>query len=265
MKKILILLLAAVTFSSCVSLSDLIYVRNKDKSNKENIITPIAVKPYRLQIFDVITINIKALDQTLVAMFAQSQGGQIGGGQMGGGQGGLSVDSFLIDDHGNIRIPIIGEMNVLGYTAEEVRIKIEKELLSNYLKKEAEVFVTVRLAGIRYTINGEIGAPGTRTVFQERLNVLEAVANSGDITITGDRRKVTIIRQFSHGVELHDIDLTDLNVMNSPYFYVQPNDYIYVKPIFQKTWGTGTTGIQSLGTIVSLLSLGVTTYLLLKN
>lgn len=263
MKKILVFLIISVTFSSCVSLSDLIYVRNKDKSNKENTITPIAIKPYRLQSFDVISINIKALDQTLVAMFMPQQQQQ----QMmqQGGQMGIPMDGFIIDDHGNIRIPIIGEMNVLGLTAEEVRIKLEKELLDKYFRKEAEIFVTVRLAGIRYTINGEIGGPGTRVVFQDRINILEAVANSGDITITGDRKNVQIIRQFAHGYEFHDIDLTDRKVMDSPYFYIQPNDYIYIKPLVVKTWGTGTTGIQSLGTIITLLSLGTTTYLLLKR
>jgi polysaccharide export outer membrane protein len=74
-----------------------------------------------------------------------------------------------------------------------------------------------------------------------------------------------VIRQFPHGTELHDIDLTDVNAMKSPYFFIQPNDYIYVKPLKQKTWGTGTTGIQSLSSLITLFSLVTTTYLLLKN
>jgi polysaccharide export outer membrane protein len=63
---------------------------------------------------------------------------------------------------------------------------------------------------------------------------------------------------------MHDIDLTDSNVMQSPYYNLQPNDYIYVKPLKQKTWGTGKTGIESLGTIITLLSLLTTTYLILN-
>jgi polysaccharide export outer membrane protein len=94
---------------------------------------------------------------------------------------------------------------------------------------------------------------------------MEAIANSGDITITGDRKAVTIMRKTPTGVQMHDLDLTDINVMQSPYFYLQPNDYIYVKPLKQKTWGTGKTGIESLGTIITLLSLATTTFLLLKN
>ena len=94
---------------------------------------------------------------------------------------------------------------------------------------------------------------------------MQAIANSGDITITGNRKAVTVIRQLPSGIEMHDIDLTDINVIQSPYYYLQPNDYIYIKPLKQKTWGTGKTGIESMGTILTLVSLSTTVFLLLKN
>ena len=94
---------------------------------------------------------------------------------------------------------------------------------------------------------------------------MEAIANSGDITITGNRKAVTIMRKSPTGIQMHDLDLTDINVMQSPYYYLQPNDFIYVKPLKQKTWGTGKTGIESLSSIITILSLATTTFLLLKN
>jgi polysaccharide export outer membrane protein len=97
------------------------------------------------------------------------------------------------------------------------------------------------------------------------VNVLEAVANSGDITITGDRKDVKVMRQFPHGLEIYSIDLTDVNALKSPYFYLQPNDYIYVKPLKQKSWGTGKTGVESLATILSILTLATTTILLFNR
>ncbi|WP_415037698.1 hypothetical protein [Flavobacterium sp.] len=97
------------------------------------------------------------------------------------------------------------------------------------------------------------------------MTILEAIANSGDITVTGDRHNVTIIRQFPHGTEMHDIDLTDVKVMQSPYYYIQSNDYIYVKPLKQKSWGTGRTGIESLTTLISVLTLITTTLVLLSK
>ena len=246
---------------SCVPTQDLIYLQNKSKIATIN---PIVSKPYRLQTNDVLSITIKATDPKLVAIFSPSSTTDGVGGGIQSEQSAY-YNGFTIDDHGNIRMPIIGNIQVIGLTLEELRVKIEKELLDTYFKKEAGIFVNVKLSGLRFTINGEIGAPGTKTMFQEKVNLLEAIANAGDITITGDRKNVTVIRQFPYGTEIHDVDLTDVSAMQSPYFYLQPNDYIYIKPLKQKTWGTGKTGIESLGTIITLLSLATTTFLLIKK
>jgi polysaccharide export outer membrane protein len=207
-----------------------------------------------------LSITLKTIDPKLVAIFSTTEKSEAGKSENE-----LYFDGFTVDDHGNIRIPVLGEINVIGYTLEEVRVRIEKQLLADYFKKEANLFVTVKLAGFRYTINGEVGSPGTKTLFQEHVNLMEAIANSGDITLTGNRKAVTVMRKSPTGVQMHDLDLTDINVLQSPYYYLQPNDFIYVKPLKQKTWGTGKTGLESLGTIITLLSLATTTFLLLKN
>ena len=256
-----LLLTISVLFSSCISTQDLIYLQKKDKSQEDASIVAVGSKPYRLQTNDVLSITIKAIDPKLVAIFNPSNDGA-GGGKS---ESGLYFDGFTVDDHGNIRIPVLGELNVIGYTLDEIRVRIEKQLLAEYFNKEADIFVTVRLAGLRYTINGEIGGPGTKTLFQDNVTIMEAIANSGDITITGNRKAVTVMRKTPTGVQMHDLDLTDINAMQSPYYYLQPNDFIYVKPLKQKTWGTGKTGLESLGTIITLLSLATTTFLLLKN
>lgn len=255
--------LLALLLTSCVSRKQLIYLQdNEQESNK--MLKAVLSPEYRLQTNDIITLNIKAIDPELVAIFNPSNINQNNNNQSRREQDAY-YDGFTVDSHGNIRIPIIGELNVMGFTLDEVRLKIEKELLDNYFKKEANIFVTVKMAGLRFTINGEIASPGTKTMYQERVTVLEAIANAGDITLVGDRKNVTIIRQYPYGTEMHDIDLTDRKAIESPYFYLQPNDYVYVKPLAQKSWGTGKTGIESLGTIVTLLSLATTTYLLLTR
>ncbi len=254
-------LIFCVFFTSCISTQDLIYLQKKEGSPLENSISAVVSKPYRLQANDVLSIVIKANDPKLVAMFSISEQTGI----IAKSESGLYFDGFTVDDHGNIRIPILGEVNVIGFTLDEVRVKIEKQLLKDYFNAAANIFVTVKLAGFRYTVNGEVGSTGTKILFQDRVNIMEAIANSGDIAITGNRKSVTIIRQSITGTEMHDIDLTDSNVLKSPYFYLQPNDYIYVKPLKQKTWGTGKTGIESVGTIITLLSLATTVYLLLKK
>jgi polysaccharide export outer membrane protein len=250
----------SVLFTSCIPTQDLIYLQKK---NGDEVVSPVLTvmsKPYRLQTNDVLSITIKAIDPKLVTIFSPTNQGEAGKSESG-----LYFDGFTVDDHGNIRIPVLGEINVIGFTVEEIRTKIEKQLLAEYFNKEASIFVTVKLAGFKYTINGEIGNTGTKTLFQDHVNIMEAIANSGDIKTTGNRKAVTIIRQLPSGTEMHDIDLTDINVMNSPYYYLQPNDYIYVKPLKKKTWETVKTGIEGFTSIVSLITLGTTVFLLLKN
>lgn len=254
-------LVISIFLTSCIPTKDLIYLQKKDNAQTESTISAVQAKPYRLQINDVLSITIKASDAKLVSIFSTTNSDA----SAGKSETGLYFDGFTVDDHGNIRIPVLGDLNVIGYTLDEVRVRVEKQLLAEYFNKEANVFVTVKLAGFRYTINGEIGSPGTKSIFQEHVNIMEAIANAGDITITGDRKAVTIMRKTPTGVEMHDLNLTDINVMKSPYFYLQPNDYVYIKPLKQKTWGTGKTGIESLGTIITLLSLATTTFLLLKK
>jgi polysaccharide biosynthesis/export protein len=261
MKKIVFLALFTVLLTSCISTKDLTYLQPNATTKSDSIkVAQEVSKPYRIQTNDVISITIKALDQKLVDMFSTSAGS----GQTQKSPQSLYFDGYTVDDHGNIRVPILGELNVLGYTTDEVRQKVEKQLLEEYFKKEANIFVTVKLAGLRYTINGEIGSPGTGVLYQDRATIMEAIANSGDITITGNRKEVQIIRKFPHGFETYSIDLTSESAMSSPYFYIQPNDYIIIKPLKQKSWGTGVTGMQSVATIMTAISL-ITTLLVLSK
>lgn len=244
--------------SSCVPTKNLIYLQDKGNTNNTATINEILKKPYRVQVNDLLYINIKTIDPQLTALFQLNENSSV----RAQNEQNVFFEGFNVDHHGVIRIPVLGEINVLGLSVEEIRLKIENKLLEEYFNKEANIFVNVKLAGIRYTINGEVSSTGTRILYTERATILDAIANAGDITVTGDRKNVMIIRQFPTGVEMQTIDLTDKNVMDSPYFYLMPNDYILVNPLKQKSWGTGTTGIQSLTTIVSILSLVATVLVL---
>lgn len=243
--------------TSCVTTHDLIYLQNKSNTT-ENQIVP-AIKPYRLQVNDILAITIKTLDDKLDEMFSNSKSTAVQTVEN------MYFSGYTVDDHGNVRLPILGEVNVLGNTVEEARIKIETKLLTDYFKKEAQLFVNVKLAGFRYAVNGEVINPGTKVSFQDRVNIIEALSNAGDISMVGDRKDVKVLRQYPGGIQTYSIDLTDAAAVNSPVFYLQPNDLIYVKPLKQKSWGTGGTGRETLTTLITSLSLVTTLFLLLKN
>lgn len=251
--KLLFIFLICIFISSCVPHKDTIYLQNKENSINDTIpnnLTEIQ-KPYRVQVDDILNIRVKALDQDAVRII-----NPIGDTNLNASSAERAYfDGFTVDVHGNIRVPSLGNINVLGYTTEDIEKKIEKKLLDEQFKETANIFVTVKLAGLRYTANGEIGTPGSVVLFKERVNIFEAIANAGEIPLTGDKKDVLIIRQYPQGQKIHSLDLTDINVMKSPYYYIQPNDMIYVKPLKQKSLGTGETAVSSLATIATVISL----------
>lgn len=248
-------------FTACVPYKDTLYLeKNKDKVADIEI-NADAYKPYRIQVDDILSIEIKANNQKEVEVFSKKQNN--GTTQISQDQ--LYFDGYQVDGFGNIRIPILGLVNVQGQTVEDITKLLEKKLLEEYFTPASNLFVNVKLAGIKYTINGEIGATGTKTVFQDRLNILEAIANAGDIKVTGNKKEVVVMRKIPTGYQSETLDLTDASVINSPYFYLKPNDYIYVKPLKQKSTGFGTNGLQTLTTVLSLFGIITTTYLLVKS
>ncbi|HUH26970.1 polysaccharide biosynthesis/export family protein [Gelidibacter sp.] len=262
MKRFLLVmgLILSSLLTSCIPQKDLVYLQNKDVATDTLQMMVEQQKPYRVQINDILNIRIKVLDQENVSIF-----NPIGEGNLNASAAERAYfDGFTVDTHGTIRIPELGVITVLGYTTSEIEELIKNRLLEEQFKETANMFVTVKLSGLRYTAMGEVRSPGSQILFQERVNIFQAIANVGEIEMTGDRKDVLIIRQYPQGQQIHHLDLTDVHVMNSPYYYIQPNDMIYVKPLKQKSWGTGTTGRESITAIVSVLSLVTTTILLLR-
>jgi len=257
MKKYFLLLLLFFILFSCVSGKDLIYLQGNPIQKKE--LKRINDIPYKLQVDDLLNIDIISNEEKLVAIFNK----QNSGNQNYSIENGYLSD-YSIDIYGNIRMPILGTINVLGYTTTEVRKKIEKKL-KKFIKNSEDIFVSVKLSGIRYTVIGEVSEPGLKVVFQNKVSIIDAIANSGDISIVGNRKKVEVIRNSISGTEKFLIDLTDINAFNSDVFYIKSNDIINVIPLKQKSWGTGTTGLQTLSTVISIFTLLTSTFILARN
>ncbi len=264
MKRLLLVisLIFTVLLSSCVPYQDTIYLQEKDITTSDSLqVMTEQQKPYRVQINDILSIRVKALDQETVSIL-----NPIGDEGLGADSSERAYfDGFTVDLHGNIRVPTLGEINVLGRTVEAIQELLETRLLKEQFKAASNIFVTVKLSGFRFSTMGELGSTGTQTLFQERVTIFEAIANSGEIPVTGDRKDVLIIRQYPQGQQIHHLDLTDIAVINSPYYYVQPNDMIYVKPLKQKSWGTGTSGKETLASVLAILSVITTTLLLINR
>jgi polysaccharide export outer membrane protein len=247
---VIIVLFIITSLTSCISTKQLTYLAEDENNKVDSLISFQEMqRPYRVQINDLLSIRVKALDQELTSMF----------NPIGDSENSTATteerayfDGFLVDRHGEIRIPTIGKMKVLALTLEEIRLKLNDKLLEDYFKSEANIFITVKLAGLRYTTLGEINSPGSQVIYKEQISIMEAIANSGDITLTGDRRAVKILRQYPEGQRIHRVDLTKISAVNSQFYYVQPNDLIIIDPLPQKSLGIGTTGFGTIATVFSI-------------
>lgn len=258
MKKFLTFIVLAILLNSCIPKKNLVYFQGDVK--QVDSIQRLQEAPYRLQINDMLDIQIQSPDKKLVDLFQRSENEN---NSVRYTKESLYFTTYSVDKHGNIRLPYLGELNVLGYTTTEVREKIDKEF-ENYFKNLDDVFVTVKLAGVRFTIIGEVKKTGTLVIFQNQVTLIDAIATAGDITLVGNRKNVSIFRKTTSGTKRYVIDMLDLSTFNSENFYIQSNDVIYVEPLKQKSWGTGATGMQTLLTITAIFSL-ITTVLLLTQ
>ncbi|RZN83124.1 MAG: sugar transporter [Winogradskyella sp.] len=256
-----VICLGLLLCTSCIPQKDIIYLQDKGNTNDTIPSLVEQQKPYRVQINDILNIRIKVLDQEDATIFNPTGEGSLEASS----QERAYFDGFTVDLRGNIRIPQLGNFAVLNLTLEEIEGVVNKRLLEKEFNEFAQIFVTVKLAGLRYTTLGEINNTGSQVIFQERATILEAIANAGDIPIEGNRKEVRILRQYPHGQEIHRLDLTDIKVMQSPYYYIQPNDVIIVDPLVQKSLGTGTNGIQTFTTILSIITVVTSTVLLIDR
>lgn len=140
-----------------------------------------------------------------------------------------SVDllSYVIEKNGTVTIPFLGDIFVEGKTIAEAKAIIE-ESIAEYVSEAA---VTVKLVNYYVSIIGEVLAPGRYPVYKQRMNIYQALAMAGDIDAFGDRYKVKVIRTTPEGSDIIEFDLTDRSILDSEFYYVMPNDVIYVQPM----------------------------------
>ncbi|MBK9337674.1 MAG: polysaccharide biosynthesis/export family protein [Lewinellaceae bacterium] len=175
------------------------------------------------------------------------------------GGGGITEPQYLVDVEGYVNIPLAGKIAVVGLTTQQARDSISGRL-SSYLKNP---IINVRLSNFRFSVLGDVNKAGTYTVAYERVTVLEALGQAGDLGKYGNRENILVIRQTDGQRRYGRINLHDRNVFESPFFYLEQGDIIYVEPLKAKVGDTadGTTKyLQWALPIVSALGLLVTLF-----
>ena len=173
------------------------------------------------------------------------------------------ITGYLVDNDGMINFPIVGKIHVAGLTKTECEDLI-KSKIQPYLARTEHPLISVRTSSYRITVIGEVNRPGVIPVATEKISLIEALAEAGDMTIYGKRDNVLLVREDKSG-EKHKVrlNMNDANIINSPYYYLQQNDIVYVEPHKVKArntfFGSNTSIFYSvIGITTSLVSLLIT-------
>ena len=251
-----LILTLALLLASCGSVKNVAYLQNSDSINFDN---SRFLYDARIMPKDQITISVNtttpeaSLPFNLLLQNAYTQGRSVN-------YSGGTLMPYLVDNDGYINFPIVGRLHVGGLTKSEAE-KLVVEKIRPYMAETENPVVTVTMASYSVSVLGEVARPGSFQVSREKITILEALAQAGDLTIYGVRDKVKLIREDATGKkQIVTLNLNDANIVNSPYYYLQQNDVVYVEPNNVKAQNskvgqTTTLWFSATSILISLTSL----------
>lgn len=214
MKKILYLTLFAL--ASCAAPKNVIYFENAERAAPQTVTQSYNSK---IQKDDLLSIIVSSKNPELATPF-----NKVVSTTTTTPEGG----AYLVNSSGDIVFPILGKLFVTGLTNTELASMIENKIIEGgYINDPT---VTVQSMNFKISILGEVKLPGVKRIDSERITILDAIGLAGDLTIYGQRENVSVIREENGKREIVDIDLSKKDVFTSPYYYLHPNDIVYVKP-----------------------------------
>jgi len=231
------LLCIVLALTSCVSSKKMIYFQ--DVENQEVQASFLAYEP-KIQIGDILSINVSAINAEAALPFNLVENY---------GNANSKPITYLINIDGELNFPVLGFINAEGLTTKELTNNLTTELIP-YLKKP---IVNIRLVNFKVTVLGEVKTPGTYTIPNERISIIEAIGLAGDLNIQARRDNVLLVREQEGKRTFMNIDLSNKKLFNSPYFYLAQNDVIYVEP--NKTKINSSAIGSNTGTIISAISI----------
>ena len=168
------------------------------------------------------------------------------------------VRIYTLDEEGRIELPLVGKIDLLNLTVDEAKERLQTAL-DKYINQTT---IIVKLSNFNLTVLGEVNRPGMYKVYQSQINLFEAISLAGNMTNFANKEDVKIIRQTDNGSEILTVDMGVADILASPYYYLKPNDIIYVEPLKIKQWGFTTFPYS---TVISIVSLAVTLWALFKK
>ncbi|MGB0884236.1 MAG: polysaccharide biosynthesis/export family protein [Flavobacteriales bacterium] len=237
---IILVLISLFGLSSCVPIEEIAYLQTEKEDNDQ--VYELNYDDYVVGYNDILYISVKTEEDVYLKnperMSATSSDAF------------FYLSGYTVDKEGYIDLPVVGEVYVFGLDVSEIKSRLN-ELLNSYYKK---FVLVVKPTGVKVSILGEVRRPGSYTFYQNNVTIFDLLARSGDLGGMANRKRIKILRHTDDNVKIHYVDLTNQEIFNSDFYYLQPEDVFYIEPLPVKTWGIGSTGFSSLQTLISILS-----------
>lgn len=251
------LFISVLLISSCTSQKKLAYLNNLPETGGEETFTMV-IPDYKIQPRDILYITVKAMTPDGKIMdFLSSTGTYMGGNQMQSDAGGF-FSGYDVKSDGNIILPVIGMIKVEGLTLDGARSLVQTS--ANIVFNNSTV--ECKLLSFKFTVIGEVRAPGAYINYNNYLTVLEAIGRAGGVGDFGNRDNVLVIRPIDKGTKTFRLNLQDKNILSSEAYFLLPNDIIIVEPLKQKIFNLN---LPTISFVISSVTGVLSTTLLLIN
>ena len=258
MKNLIYYLILLLTMFSCKPKENMVYME-KEKNIAESKINQAVFYGAHIQSGDVLDIKVTAFDENAVRPFnLYSMNNSTSTGQVNGQTAQLAPQGYLVDNEGFIYFPVLGKLYIKGMTLAQLRADLEKRLLA-YL---TDPLVSIKQLNFNITVLGEVKKPGQYTNPSDKITVLQALGLAGDMTDYGNRTNVKLIREIDGVSKTFTIDFTNKNITNSPYYYMQQNDVLYIEPDLIKKKTANIDPNRNLAFQIGGIALGVASILI---
>lgn len=254
----------AAMLASCVTSRKVNYMQEPGKHKIPSYADTLNFEEYKIRNNDRLYIYVYSLDPNIMKMY-NAGNGSTGRAQMqqqmnsGSGRTTNELYTYLVDEDGNIDFPTLGKINVEGLTTRETKRKMEEELGS--LLKEipgySTISVEVNIVQRTYSLIGV--QSGRFPIQKEKLTIFEALAQMHNLQTFSDRARVKIIREIDGKTTIREFDLRSKDIINSEFYYIEPNDIIYVRELTGKAFGITSAG-AAVGVVATTISFGVFVY-----
>ncbi len=219
------IIITSVLFASCISQRQIMILQDKNSKDIKTTFENKKNTAYLIQSGDYLYIRIYSLDPKTSKFFQTDMPTLMNPTY-------LYLNSYMVDEDGYINFSFVDRMMVKGMSLDEVKKKIQKTLNEFF----NETTVVVKLVNFQISVLGEVGNPGNFTIDRDQVNIFQALALAGGIKDFSNINKVTLVRQTLKGSDIYYVDLSDKNILESDYFYLMPNDIVYVEPRKSKTY-----------------------------